>query len=89
MDSAKSVRLSGGGLREFAQSPLAHGFPDIVDNYAGMGSRFTLSNGATLYQIAGSQAGIVGRFEWIVDNGLITHRMFVGGGFVNGIPIVP
>jgi hypothetical protein len=89
VDVPKNISLPGGGFREFAQSPVAHGFPDVIDNYADMGSQYTLSNGATLYQVAGSQAGVVGRFEWIVDNGVVTHRMFVGGGSINGLPIVP
>jgi uncharacterized protein YukE len=74
---------------EFTQVPLAHGFPDIIDNYAGVGSQFTLPNGAVLYQVQGSLAGVSGRFEWIVDRGAVTHRMFVKGGLINGVPIQP
>jgi hypothetical protein len=33
--------------------------------------------------------GIAGRFEWIIDLGAVTHRMFVRGGAVTGVPIVP
>jgi hypothetical protein len=87
VDIPKAVSVPGGGVREFAQTPLAHGFPDIIDNYAGAGSSFTLANGATLYQVAGALAGVEGRFEWIVDNGSVTHRMFISGGSINGIPI--
>jgi hypothetical protein len=74
---------------EFTQVPLAHGFPDIIDNYAGVGSQFTLPNSAVLYQVQGSLAGVSGRFEWIVDRGAVTHRMFVKGGLINGVPIQP
>lgn len=74
---------------EFTQVPVAHGFPDIVDNYAGFGSEFTLPDGVVLYQVQGSLAGVAGRFEWIMDGGMVTHRMFVKGGLINGKPIVP
>ena len=89
VDTPKDISIPGGGVREFGQAPLAHGFSDIIDNYAGTGSQFALPNGAALYQVAGSQAGIAGRFEWIVDNATVTHRMFVAGGAINGIPIEP
>ena len=77
--------------QEFPGAPLAHGFPDIVDNYAGGATSFGLNNGATLYQLDGSLNGVGGRFEWIVDPNLggVTHRMFVPGGTVNGIPVKP
>jgi hypothetical protein len=41
-----------------------------------------------MFQIEGSLNGVAGRFEWIVDQGAVTHRMFVEGGTVNGVPIV-
>ena len=41
------------------------------------------------YQVEGSLNGISGRFEWIVDNGNVTHRMFVQGGQINGVSIKP
>lgn len=47
-----------------------------------------ISNG-TLYQLQGSLNGTVGRFEWIIQNQQVTHRMFVPGGGINGIPIMP
>lgn len=59
----------------------------MVDNYVGLANRFDLGNGATLYQLEGSYQGVAGRFEWIVKNGEVTHRFFVPGGTVNGIPI--
>ena len=43
----------------------------------------------TLYQLQGSLNGTVGRFEWIIQNQQVTHRMFVPGGGINGIPIMP
>ena len=75
--------------REFFPAARAHGFPDIVDNYAGFATRTNLRPGARLYQLLGSNNGVAGRFEWIVENGQITHRMFVEGGKLNGIPITP
>ena len=65
-----------------------HAFPKIVDNYAGYATQTPVPNG-TLYQIKGSLNGVSGRFEWIVQDGQVTHRMFVKGGGINGIPIVP
>jgi RHS repeat-associated protein len=76
-------------IREFAPQPLGHGFPDVVDNFADSATHFPLRNGVDLYQLDGSFNGVEGRFEWIVDQGAVTHRMFVGGGAINGIPIVP
>jgi hypothetical protein len=75
------------------KTDLFHAFPNIVDNYAGYATTTSLNSGGTLYQLAGSwsnQAGIyVGRFEWIVHGGQVTHRFFVQGGGLNGIPILP
>jgi len=78
-------------IQEFPPVARAHGFPDIVDNYAGGATAFPLRNGATLYQVDGGFNGAAGRFEWIVDPRLggVTHRMFVPGGTINGIPVKP
>jgi hypothetical protein len=38
--------------------------------------------------IVDTHYGVAGRFEWIIDQGMVTHRMFVAGGTVNGVPIV-
>lgn len=65
-----------------------HAFNDIVDNYAGYATKSPIDN-ATLYQVEGSLNGIMGRFEWIIQDQQITHRMFVPGGGINGIPIMP
>lgn len=65
-----------------------HAFPNVVDNYAGYAVKSPISNG-TLYQLQGSLNGVSGRFEWIIQNGQVTHRMFVPGGGINGIPIMP
>ena len=65
-----------------------HAFPDIIDNYAGYATKNPISNG-TLYQLQGSFNGTMGRFEWIVQNRQVTHRMFIPGGGINGIPIMP
>lgn len=74
----------GSALKEDAY----HVFSDIVDNYAGYATKNSISNG-TLYQLEGSLNGVAGRFEWIVQNQAVTHRMFVKGGALNGIPIMP
>ncbi len=65
-----------------------HAFPNIVDHYAGYATKSPISNG-TLYQLQGSLNGVAGRFEWIVQNQQVTHRMFVKGGTINGIQIMP
>lgn len=65
-----------------------HRFPNIVDNYAGDATRFEIPNG-TLYQIQGSFNGYNGRFEWIIQDNQVTHRLFVRNGTINGIPSRP
>lgn len=65
-----------------------HSFSDIVDNYAGFGTKTPLGNNANLYQLDGALNGIQGRFEWIVQDGFTTHRMFVPNGTMNGVPII-
>ncbi|MBD1226990.1 hemagglutinin repeat-containing protein, partial [Xenorhabdus griffiniae] len=77
--------------QEFPSVAKAHGFNDIVDNYAGLATQTKLKNGATLYQLPGKLNGVEGRFEWIVDPKLggVSHRMFVTGGTVNGVPSKP
>ena len=76
-------------VEEFRASAKPHGFTDIVDNYASEASSFKLDRGAVLYQLEGSLNGALGRFEWIVQDGEVTHRMFVRGGVVSGVPIKP
>ena len=70
------------------KSDAHHAFNNIVDNYAGYATKSYISNG-TLYQLQGSLNGVAGRFEWIVQDYSVTHRMFVKGGTINGIPIMP
>ncbi|MGL6334149.1 two-partner secretion domain-containing protein [Aeromonas jandaei] len=84
-------RSNPSATQEFPNAPVAHGFNDIIDNYAGMAQKTTLKNGATLYQLGGSLNGSLGRFEWIIDPKLggVSHRMFVPNGTVNGIPTKP
>lgn len=65
-----------------------HNFNDIIDNYGGDAKKFELKN-ATLYQLEGALQGEAGRFEWIIQNGKVTYRMFIKGGKVTGIPIKP
>ena len=72
--------------REFPPSVIAHGFNNIIDNYATYATKFPIKNGE-LYQVEGSLNGVKGRFEWITQDGFVTHRMFVKNGKINGIPI--
>ncbi|MBQ3416104.1 MAG: hypothetical protein IJH39_12380, partial [Clostridia bacterium] len=65
-----------------------HNFNDIVDNYAGMAVKIEIDNGM-LYQIEGSLNGVEGRFKWILQDNYVTHRMFIPGGKITGIPIKP
>jgi hypothetical protein len=39
-----------------------------------------------LRQIEGGNNGVGGIFEWIVDEGNVTHRRFIPGGHVTGLP---
>jgi filamentous hemagglutinin len=63
-----------------------HAFPKIVDNYAGYATQTTLKGGAKLFQLGGQYMGKSGIFEWIVEKGQVTHRVFIAGGKINGIP---
>ena len=51
-------------------------------------TKFPIKNGE-LYQVEGSLNGVNGRFEWITQDGFVTHRMFVKNGKINGVPIKP
>ena len=85
------INLNTGKLyiaREFPATARAHGFNDIVDNYAGYATKTPIKNGI-LYQLEGSLNGVEGRFEWIIQNEKVTHRMFVQYGTMNGVPIRP
>lgn len=73
-------------LKEFPTVAQSHGFNDIIDNYAGYATK-TQVDGGTLYQIEGSLNGVEGRFEWILEEGYVVHRMFVKNGTINGVPI--
>ena len=70
-----------------------HAFNDIIDNYAGDATKFSLTGGdgaeRTLYQIEGSLNDKQGIFEWIVDPDPtkgITHRRFIEGVGITGKP---
>ena len=70
-----------------------HAFPNIVDNYAGYASRFTIVGGdgkeRLLLQLEGSLNGVPGVFEWIVDpdpSRGVTHRRFISHGIITGKP---
>jgi hypothetical protein len=74
-------------IKEFPAKAKAHGFNDIVDNYANQGACFKLGEDTVLIQIKGTYNCVPGRFEWIIEKGKVTHRMFVEGGRINGISI--
>ena len=70
-----------------------HAFNDIIDNYAGDATKFSLTGGdgveRTLYQLEGSLNGKQGIFEWIVDPDPtkgVTHRRFIEGVGITGKP---
>lgn len=52
-------------LEKNEYSAQAHGFNDIVDNYAGYATKSPIPNGE-LYQLEGALNGVDGRFEWIM-----------------------
>jgi len=88
-DNVKPIRNDKSQIiKEFPAKSKAHGFNDILDNYAKKGAYFRIRKDAVLIQIKGIYNGVPGRFEWIIDKGRVTHRMFVEGGRINGIPIV-
>jgi len=46
------------------------------------------------YLCSGLENGVQGRLEWIIDTvgsltGCVSHRFFVKGGKLNGVPIKP
>ncbi|WP_425510107.1 hemagglutinin repeat-containing protein [Xanthomonas indica] len=72
-----------------------HGFSDFIDNYADDASVFSIPvrgpkgvilGTAELRQLEGSNRGVNGVFEWIVDSDGVTHRRFIPGGKVTGYP---
>lgn len=72
-----------------------HGFNDIIDNYSAIAKTFRIptkgpggqvTRYSELMQIEGSNNGISGVFEWIVDQEKVTHRRFIPGGKVTGHP---
>ena len=71
----------------------SHAFNNIIDNYVGDATKFSLIGGdgveRTLYQIEGSLNGKKGIFEWIVDPDPtkgVTHRRFIEGVEITGKP---
>ena len=72
-----------------------HGFNDIIDNYSTIAKTFKIptkgpggqvTRYSELMQVEGSNNGISGVFEWIVDQEKVTHRRFIPGGKVTGHP---
>ncbi len=72
-----------------------HRFNDIIDNYAGDATKFNIPTKgpggqvvrtSELRQIEGGLNGRDGVFEWVIDQGNVTHRRFIPGGKVTGFP---
>lgn len=77
------------------KSDPTHNFNNIIDNYAGDATKFDIPTKgiggqvvrkSELRQIEGYLNGKDGVFEWIIDQGNITHRRFIPGGKVTGFP---
>jgi RHS repeat-associated protein len=65
-----------------------------VDDVAAKGSVFRITGydgvRRLLIQVPGGLNDLAGRFEWILEaSGDLTHQLFVKGGTINGIPIIP
>ena len=89
IDNVEAVRDGKNNIiKEFPSVAQAHGFTDLLDNYVGYATKTSINNGM-LYQLEGSLNGVNGRFEWIIQDGKVTHRMFVTNGTMNGVPIIP
>ena len=97
VDAEKTIFDSKTGkvIKEFPTSSKEHGFPDIIDNYAGISEKFVIDvkgiggakvRTAELYQLEGGLSGKKGIFEWIVDKGGVTHRRFIESGKITGYP---
>lgn len=59
-----------------------HGFLEIVDNYAGLGSRQYITGRDNIERIKisldGAYRGIEGNFKWLIEPDMsINHRLFV------------
>jgi hypothetical protein len=85
------LERSGSALK----SDPHHSFPAVVDNFAKDGKRFSIPTrgpggqivrNSELLQVEGSLNGTAGVFEWIIDQGEVTHRRFIPGGTVTGVP---
>lgn len=70
-----------------------HRSASFVTDMAADGKVFSVGNRTgtvNLTQVLGEMNGVSGRFEWIVNgSGKLTHQMFVAGGRITGVPIVP
>jgi len=82
---------SSASIKTMDGADAEHRFPAIIKNYGSSAFEFNIVGKdkvtRQLYQILGSLNGTSGRFEWIMENGQITHQQFVRGGTINGIPI--
>jgi hypothetical protein len=52
-DNVKPIIENGKIVKEIPNKVKAHGFPNIIDNYAGYSSKFYFDDGADLYQLGG------------------------------------
>jgi RHS repeat-associated protein len=90
-EAIRNAERVGSGLKEDA---LHRAASFAVEDIESKGTVFTFKGGdgveRTLVQVPGEVNGVSGRFEWIIDpSGRVTHQMFVKGGRINGIPILP
>jgi hypothetical protein len=72
-------------VREFRATAKGHGWPEVIDNYAGDATQFDLGRDATLNQLEGGLNGTAGRFEWIYAGRQCNSPTFVHGGVINGL----
>jgi RHS repeat-associated protein len=87
----KSAEPVGSALKDDLYHQGATWMRDVA---AEKGTAFSIigadGNPATLIQMEGNFNGVVGRYDYIVDSsGELTHQMFVKGGKINGVPIIP
>jgi hypothetical protein len=81
---------SSAGWKGLNVEDLNHHFSNIVDNNMANAAQFSIKGGdgitRSLYQVEGALRGKSGIFEWLVDSGKLTHRVFIPNGKITGIP---
>ncbi|HTN46308.1 MAG TPA: FG-GAP-like repeat-containing protein [Flavipsychrobacter sp.] len=75
---------SSAAIKSTNLDDVNHSFPRMVENYVSGAEKYSIlgNDGVqrTLYKVDGSYRGVNGVFEWIVENGLVTHRTFIPSG---------